>query len=70
LVRRLNVPVVSKSQEDAAGHFGWITNFFTLDGPASIAQMREGLQWRPVQPGLIVDFDSDHYFNPEETAAA
>jgi nucleoside-diphosphate-sugar epimerase len=68
--RRLNVPVVSKSHEDAAGHFGWITNFFTLDSPASSAQTRERLQWRPVQPGLIADLDSDHYFNPEETAAA
>jgi nucleoside-diphosphate-sugar epimerase len=68
--RRLNVPVVSKSHEDAAAHFGWITDFFTLDGPASSAQTRDGLQWRPVQPGLIADLDSDHYFNPEETAAA
>lgn len=68
--RRLNLPVVSKSQEDAAGHFGWIGNFFTLDGPASSAQTREKLQWRPVQPGLIADLDSDHYFNPEKTAAA
>jgi nucleoside-diphosphate-sugar epimerase len=68
--RRLNVPVVSKSQEGAAGHFGWISHFFTLDGPASSAQTRERLQWRPVQPGLIADLDSDHYFNPEKTAAA
>jgi nucleoside-diphosphate-sugar epimerase len=68
--RRLNVPVVSKPQEDAAGHFGWIAHFFTLDGPASSAQTREGLQWRPVQPGLIADLDSDHYFNPEKSAAA
>jgi nucleoside-diphosphate-sugar epimerase len=68
--RRLNVPVISKSHEDAASHFGWIANFFTLDGPASSAQTREKLQWRPVQPGLIADLDSDHYFNPEKTAAA
>jgi nucleoside-diphosphate-sugar epimerase len=68
--RRLNVPVVSKPQEDAAGLFGWIAHFFTLDGPASSAQTREGLQWRPVQPGLIADLDSDHYFNPEKSAAA
>jgi nucleoside-diphosphate-sugar epimerase len=68
--RRLNVPVVSKSQEEAAGHFGWIAHFFTLDSPASSAQTREGLQWCPVQPGLIADLDSDHYFNPEKTAAA
>lgn len=68
--RRLNVPVVSKSHEEAAAHFGWIGHFFALDGPASSAQTREELQWRPVQPGLIADLDSDHYFNPEKTAAA
>jgi len=33
--RRLNVPVVSKSREDIADHFGWIGQFFAMDGPAS-----------------------------------
>ena len=38
--RRLNVPVVSKSHEEAAEHFGWIGQFFAMDGPASSAQTR------------------------------
>ena len=60
--RHLNVPVVSKSREDAADHFGWIGLFFGMDGPASSAQTQERLGWRPVQPGLIADLNAEHYF--------
>jgi nucleoside-diphosphate-sugar epimerase len=66
LGRRLNVPVVSKSREEAAGHFGWIGRFFGIDGPASSALTQERLGWRPVQPGLIADLNAEHYF--EHTA--
>jgi hypothetical protein len=58
----LNVPVVSKSSEEAADHFGWIARFFGIDGPASSWQTQEQLGWRPVQPGLIADLDAEHYF--------
>jgi nucleoside-diphosphate-sugar epimerase len=60
--RRLHVPVVSKSREEAADHFGWIAMFFGMDGPASSAQTQERLEWRPVQPGLIADLNAEHYF--------
>jgi nucleoside-diphosphate-sugar epimerase len=60
--RRLNLPVVSKSREEAADHFGWIARFFCIDCPASGAQTQEQLGWRPVQPGLIADLDAAHYF--------
>lgn len=60
--RRLNVPVVSKSREQAADHFGWIGQFFAIDGPASSQQTRELLGWKPKQPGLIADLDRPSYF--------
>src|SRR6266849_3494816 len=60
--RGLNVPVVSKSHEAAADHFGWIALFFGMDGPASSAQTQERLGWQPVQPGLIADLTAEHYF--------
>src|SRR5580658_8056788 len=60
--RGLNVPVVSKSSEEAADHFGWIARFFGIDGPASSAQTQDRLGWRPVQPGLIADLSAEHYF--------
>ena len=60
--RGLNVPVVSKSHEAAADHFGWIARFFGIDGPASSALTQERLGWRPVQPGIIADLNAEHYF--------
>jgi nucleoside-diphosphate-sugar epimerase len=60
--RHLNVPVVSKSREEAADHFGWIARFFGMDGPASSAQTQERLGWRPVQLGLLADLNAEHYF--------
>ncbi len=67
--RRLNVPVVSKSREEAAGHFGWMAHFFGIDGPASSAQTQQQLGWRPTQPGLIADLE-EHYFQSEPAAYA
>jgi nucleoside-diphosphate-sugar epimerase len=60
--RQLNLPVISKSREEAADHFGWIGLFFGIDGPASSALTHEQLGWRPVQPGLIADLNAEHYF--------
>ena len=68
--RRLNVPVVSKSGEDAAAHFGWIGRFFAMDGPASSKLTQQWLGWRPVQPGLIADLDGSHYFELETALAS
>jgi len=67
--RRLNVPVVSKSHEEMADHFGWIGQFFAIDGPASSAKTRGRLGWRPTQPGLLADLDSMHYFEPATVRA-
>lgn len=66
--RHLNLPVVSKSREEAADHFGWIALFFGIDGPASGAQTQQQLGWRPVQPGLIADLNAEHYFQPTPDA--
>ncbi len=39
--RHLNVPLVSKSKEEAAEHFGWISHFASIDCPASSEQTQE-----------------------------
>jgi nucleoside-diphosphate-sugar epimerase len=67
--RGLNIPVVSKTREEAADHFGWIARFFGIDGAASSAQTQQRLGWRPVQPGLIADLNAEHYFEPAADAA-
>jgi nucleoside-diphosphate-sugar epimerase len=55
--RGLKVPVVSKSAEEAAAHFGWLAMFAGLDMPASSALTQKRLGWRPTGPGLISDLD-------------
>jgi nucleoside-diphosphate-sugar epimerase len=60
--RRLNIPVVSKSPEEAANHFGWFAAFAGLDCPASSKLTQERLGWRPVQPTLLNDLERGSYF--------
>ena len=60
--RRLNIPVVSKSPEEAAEHFGWFAMFAGMDAPTSSARTRAALGWKPEQPGLIADIDHPAYF--------
>lgn len=60
--RRLNLPVVSKSPEEAASHFGWFAHFAALNSPASSARTQQQLGWHPTQPGLIPDLDHERYF--------
>ncbi len=60
--RRLNLPVVSKTPEEAADHFGWFAHFAALDNPASSQRTRELLGWQPGQPALIPDLDRPRYF--------
>ncbi|MGX9143146.1 SDR family oxidoreductase [Mesorhizobium sp. 128a] len=60
--RRLNLPVVSKSHEEAAGHFGFLGHFIGRDLSASSAQTRNALGWSPTGPGLITDLDRARYF--------
>ena len=60
--RRLNVPVVSKSPEQAAEHFGWFAIFAGMDAPTSSARTRAELGWKPAGPGLIADLDHPAYF--------
>jgi nucleoside-diphosphate-sugar epimerase len=60
--RGLKVPVVAKSAEEAAEHFGWMVMFAGLDMPASSAQTQELLGWHPTGPGLIADLEAMRYF--------
>jgi nucleoside-diphosphate-sugar epimerase len=60
--RGLNLPVVAKSPEEAAAHFGWIAHFFALDIPTTSKKTREWLGWQPAHAALIADLDAGHYF--------
>ena len=68
--RHLNLPVVSKSREEAANHFGWFAPFAGMDLWASSAQTQAQLGWRPVHSGLIADLGRGTYFEVQKVAPA
>jgi len=55
--RGLNVPVASKSAEEATAHFGWLGVFVGRDLTGSSVQTQRLLGWRPTQPGLLADLN-------------
>jgi nucleoside-diphosphate-sugar epimerase len=59
---RLNIPVVSKSPEEAANHFGWFAAIAGIDSPASSKLTQERLGWRPAQVSLLDDIERGSYF--------
>lgn len=61
--KRLDIPVVSKSGEEVANHFGWLAHFAVMDIPASGKQTQESMGWQPARSGLIADLERDSYFS-------
>jgi hypothetical protein len=57
----LKVPVIGKSPEEAAQHFGFLGFFAGLDMPASSVLTQERLGWDPTGPGLISDLEEMRY---------
>ncbi len=59
--RRLNLPVVAKSAEEAAAHFGFFARFAGMDVAASSERTRARLGWTPEQPGLLADIEANYF---------
>jgi nucleoside-diphosphate-sugar epimerase len=60
--RRLKVPAVSKSPEEAKKQFTFLAEFVMKDNPTSSKLTQERLGWKPTQPGLLADLDQADYF--------
>jgi hypothetical protein len=60
--RGLGTPLVAKTREEAADHFGWFANFAALDNSSSSTFTQRSLGWRPVEPALLPDLDRPRYF--------
>ena len=60
--QHLNLPVVSKSPEEAADHFGWMGRFVGMDAPASSALTQQRLGWSPTHLSLLAELEQGHYF--------
>jgi len=54
----LGIPIVVKSIEDVAAHFGAFAHFAAIDVQASSDQTRSLLGWQPLGPDLITDIGS------------
>lgn len=61
LGRGMKIPVVSKTQAEAAEHFGFLAAFTSWDMPASSALTQKWLGWKPTGPGLIADLGKMDY---------
>jgi len=59
---KLHLPVVSKSGEAVAPHFGFFEHFAAIDGPASADFTRETLGWTPTHASLPKDLEDGIYF--------
>jgi nucleoside-diphosphate-sugar epimerase len=57
LGRRLNLPVVSISPEEAPAHFGFLSHFTALDCPTNNTKTRQRLGWEPTGPTLVEDLN-------------
>ena len=59
--KQLNVPVVSKTTEEAIDHFGWLGRFVPFDGPASSQHTQQELGWKPTRDSLLADMEKNYF---------
>ncbi|MGA9650114.1 SDR family oxidoreductase [Pedobacter sp.] len=60
---RLQVPVVSLTNDEAVENFGWFAHFAKLNNLTSSKETRTTLGWEPQHPTLMEDLRSDIYFS-------
>ncbi|KOS05768.1 3-beta hydroxysteroid dehydrogenase [Flavobacterium akiainvivens] len=66
IAERLNIPVVSLTDEEAAEHFGWFAHFAKLNNLTSSEETKTALDWKTQYPTLLEDLQSDVYFSEQE----
>jgi nucleoside-diphosphate-sugar epimerase len=59
---KIDVPVQSKSTEEAQEHFGPFGLVVGADNPVSSQKTRQELDWNPQQRGLLADLQDGKYF--------
>ncbi|WP_224360252.1 SDR family oxidoreductase [Hyalangium versicolor] len=62
IARKLGIPLVAQSPEEAAAHFGVLAPFVSADRPTTSARTREELGWSPHHPGVLEDLKAGNYF--------
>ncbi|HEY4788091.1 MAG TPA: SDR family oxidoreductase [Bacteroidales bacterium] len=59
--KRLNLPVVSVSNENLIRHFEWMGGFIGFDSPATALQTQQQLGWQPTEMNLLQDMDENYF---------
>ena len=59
--RKMNLPVRSIPNEEAARHFGWFHHFAGMDSNAASQETRQSLGWQPQGPLLLDDIQGQAY---------
>lgn len=67
IATNLNIPTQEVETEQVADHFGFLTPFVTLDGPATSTITRQLTGWQPQEPTLREDLNQRHYYQPGAT---
>lgn len=64
IARALNLPVVSLTPDEAAGHFvsPFMATVYGIDAPVSSSHTQELLGWSPTHPTLLDDLEHGDYF--------
>lgn len=65
IAERLQIPVVSLTNDEALEHFGWFAHFANLNNLTSSEETKTTLDWTPQHPTLMEDLKGDVYF-PEQ----
>lgn len=60
--KKLNLPVRSVSQAEAAGYFDWMTHFVAMDNPTSSQWTQQVSGWTPQGCGLLEEMREADYF--------
>ena len=70
--RRLAIPTMSVSEDDAAAHFEnpFLARLYGLDVPASSTATQSLLGWSPIHLSLIEDLETGDYFDGESVGSS
>jgi nucleoside-diphosphate-sugar epimerase len=59
--RKLGLPVVDLTPDEAIEQFTWLGRFLAVDSTASSAITQEAFGWKPTHPTLLEDLEAGYY---------
>ncbi|KAF8873332.1 hypothetical protein CPB84DRAFT_1690849, partial [Gymnopilus junonius] len=59
--KHLDIPVVSKTPQEAVEHLGFLGHILGIDNLVSSKHTQEELGWNLVQPSLLLDIEENYF---------